>query len=108
MVTEEDKEAAVNEICEFDETLNSIGADGEYVAKQLKSLIESTEIKAQIPKGGRAFVYSKRMKALDISLRAVELTAKLKNLFPSEKVKHTITLEDTLRGIHNKRDNAED
>jgi len=108
MVTKEDKEAAANEICEFDKTLDSIGADGEYVAKQLKSLIESTEIKAQIPKGEKAFVYSKKMKALDISLRAVELTAKLKNLFPSEKVKHTITLEDTLRDIHKKRDNDKD
>ena len=108
MVTEADKDAAANEPCEFDKTLDDIGADGEFIAKQLKKLIETTETKAQIPKGEKKFVYSKAMRALDINLRAVELAAKLKNLFPSEKVKHTITLEDTLRGIHEKRDNDKD
>ena len=107
MVTKADKDAAANEPCEFDKTLDDIGADGKFVAEQLKRLIETTETKAQIPKGEKKFVYSKAMRALDINLRAVELTAKLKNLFPSEKVKHTITLEDTLRGIHEKRDKEE-
>ena len=104
MVTKADKEAAANEPCEFDETLELIGVDGKFMAEQLKELIEATENKAQIPKGEKAFVYSKALKALDINLRAVELTAKLKNLFPSEKVEHTITLETMLKKIHEKRD----
>lgn len=108
MVTKADKDAAASEPCEFDQTLDSAGVDGKFVAEQLKGLIEATETKAQIPKGEKAFVYSKKMKALDINFRAVELTAKLKNFVPSEKVKHTITLEDTLRGIHEKRDNDKD
>lgn len=104
MVTEADKKAAASEPCEFDETLDSIGADGKFVAEQLKKLMVTTENKAQIPKGEKGFVYSKAMKALDINLRAVELTAKLKGLFPSEKMHHTLTLEDKLREIHEKRD----
>lgn len=35
---------------------------------------------------------------------ALEKALKLLNLYPAEKVDHTVTLEDKLRAIHNKRE----
>jgi len=85
MVTKDDKKAAASEPCEFDETLDSIGADGIYWAEKLKELSGAMETKALIPKGERKFVYSKKMVAWDTRSRAQDMAHKLRGDYKPEK-----------------------
>jgi len=81
-ITPEDinKASSVNE-----DTFNDAGLTDEYMARKLKQLTGAMEVKAQIPKGETEFSYSKRMKALDVRLKALDLAYKLKGKVPAEK-----------------------
>lgn len=106
--TEADKEAqeglATNEPCDFDNELINVGIDGLYLAKKAKEELEAQETKAQIPKGADHFVYSKDLVAWDVRQKARQDVHKLRGDYPSEKVEHTVTLEDRLRAIQEKRE----
>ena len=108
MPTEADKEAqkelATNEPSAFDNALVSQGINGPYLAKKAKRELNAKETKAQIPKGHTEFVYSKPLIAWDIRQKARQDVHKLRGDYPSEKVEHTVTLEDKLRAIHEKRE----
>ena len=106
--TEADKEAqhklSENEPSDFDNDLITAGIDGPYLAQKAKDELEAHETKAQIPKGHIEFVYSKDLVAWDTRQKARQDVHKLRGDYPSEKVEHTITLEDRLRAIQEKRD----
>ena len=91
--TEADKEAqeelATNEPSDFDHILGSAGGDAEYWAEHLMELSKAKEIKAQIPKGGHKFIYSKEMKALDIQVKIQDMAHKLRGDYKPEKVDHS-------------------
>ena len=110
--TEADKEAqhklSENEPVDFDDALIDEGIDAPYLAQKAKEELEAHETKAQIPKGGQEFIYSKDLVAWDTRQKARQDLHKLRGDYPSEKVEHTVTLEDRLRAIQEKRDNATD
>ena len=90
--TKADKEAqeelAVNEVLDFDDELGSAGGNAKYWAEHLMELSKAKEIKAQIPKGANAFIYSKEMKALDIQVKIQDMAHKLRGDYKPEKVDH--------------------
>lgn len=91
---------------DFIDNLIEIGVTSSFLARNLKRLLKAKRVVAKVPKGMTTFIYSKNLHALDIQIKAQELAHKLRGDFPSEKVEHTVTLEDKLRDIHNKRDDA--
>jgi hypothetical protein len=70
--------------------------------KELKAELEAEETKF-FQKGGKV-KDQKDVIAWGIRQGALEKALKLLNLYPIEKIDHTITLEDKLRAIHDKRD----
>ena len=61
------------------------GITPKYLAKKLKRELNAKETKAQIPKGGFTFIYSKPMKAWDIQQKARQDAHKLMGDYPAEK-----------------------
>lgn len=90
-----------------EETLDKNKITVDYLAKKLKRELNAKETKAQIPKGKKEFAYSKPMVAWDVRQKARQDAHKLRGDYPSEKVEHSITLEDKLRAIHEKREKAD-
>ena len=106
--TEADKEAqhklSENEPADFEDELIDVGIDGPYLANKLKAEFEAEETKFFQHEG---IVTDQRdVIAWGTRQKARENTHKLRGDYPSEKVEHTITLEDRLRAIQEKRDNA--
>lgn len=87
----------------FVNDLRNVGIDGPYLAKKAKRELNAKITKAQIPKGGDEFVYSKPMVAWDVRQKARQDIHRLKGDYPVEKHEHTLTVEDRLRKIHEKR-----
>ena len=101
---EAQEELATNELSDFDTALISQGVDADYLAEKAKAELEAHETKARIPPGALDFVYSKPLIAWDVRQKGRQDIHKLRGDYPSEKVEHTVTLEDKLRAIHEKRD----
>lgn len=70
--------------------------------EELKAELEAKETKF-FQKDGKV-KDQKNVVAWGIRQGALEKALKLLNLYPIEKIDHTITLEDKLRAIHEKRD----
>lgn len=69
---------------------------------ELKAELEAEETKLAQEKG--VFTDEKNVIAWSTRQNALEKALRLLNLYPIEKVEHTLTLEDKLRAIHDKRD----
>ncbi len=73
--------------------------------EELKAELEAMETKF-FQKGGKVKDH-RDVIAWGIRQGALEKALKLLNLYPIEKIDHTITLEDKLRAIHDKREKEE-
>lgn len=73
--------------------------------EELKAELEAEETKFFHHKG--KVVGQQDVTAWGIRQGALEKALKLLNLYPIEKIDHTITLEDKLRAIHDKREKEE-
>lgn len=69
---------------------------------ELKAELEAEE--TQFAKIRGKFTDQKDVIAWNTRQNALEKALKLLNLYPVEKVEHTLTLEDKLRVIHDKRE----
>lgn len=78
------------------------GITPDSLFEELKAELEAEETKLAQHQG--QFIDEKDVIAWSIRQNALEKALKLLNLYPVENVKHTITLEDKLRAIHDKRD----
>ena len=90
----------------FSETLKRHGITDEYLAGKLKEELEAEETKFFADKG--KVRDEKDVIAWGIRQKARMDAHKLKGDYPSEKVEHTVTLEDKLRAIHEKREKEEE
>ena len=90
MVT--DKEAqeklATNEVSDFNDALIGQDVDADYLAEKAKAELEAHETKAQIPKGGKEFIYSKPLIAWDVRQKGRQDIHKLRGDYPPEKLDH--------------------
>ena len=100
-VTQEDMEAGEKDSLE--EAFKNEGLDLPYLTKRLKRELNAKETKAQIPKGEKEFSYSKPMIAWDIRQKARQDAIRYMGGEPTQKHEHTVTVEDRLREIHNRR-----
>lgn len=71
---------------------------------ELKAQLQAKETKLAQKDG--VFTDKRNLIAWATRQGALEKALKLLNLYPAEKVDHTITLEDKLRAIHEKRDKS--
>lgn len=87
--------------------LSKVGISNEYLAEKAKEELNAKETKAQIPKGGNEFIYSKPLIDWKTRQEARKDMHKLSNHYPAEKHEHYApTVEDILRDIHEKRQNG--
>ncbi len=76
-------------ISDFAQKMEAGGITDEKLIEILKEKIQAKEEKPFNDKG--QIIYSKKMEAHDIQLKAVDMVLKLKGRYPSEKHDHTIT-----------------
>ena len=74
----------------------------DYLAKKLKEELESHETKFFAHQG--EVIQQEDVIAWGVRQKARQDAHKLRGDYPVEKVEHTVTLEDQLRAIHDKRD----
>lgn len=137
MVTEEDKEAAASVKSDIDDALENQAIDALYLIKRAKREINAKETKlikvkgaitkGDLPKGFKIVATSGHLSYdedqevfgngetvirydpanMGIRQKARQDLHKLRADYPAEKVEHTVTLEDKLRKIQNKREKEE-
>lgn len=86
----------------FADELNTAGVTSDYLINKLKKELDAKETKFFQHEG--KVVDSKDVIAWGIRQNARKDAHKLKGDYPAEKVEHTVSLEDKLRAIHEKRD----